>query len=83
MARKTIWRRSLTLSQACAGAEGRPGGPFQLLATTLEADPYLGRVLTGRIASGVIKQNATIQALSREGENWKKPESPSCYASAV
>ena len=33
-----------------------PGGPFQLLATTLEADPYLGRVLTGRIASGVIKQ---------------------------
>ena len=48
-----------------ASADGRPAGPFQLLATTLEADPYLGRVLTGRIASGVIKQNMTIQALSR------------------
>ena len=49
-----------------------PGGPFQLLATTLEADPYLGRVLTGRIASGVIKQNTTIQALSREGEKLEE-----------
>ncbi len=49
-----------------------PEGPFQLLATTLEADPYLGRVLTGRIASGVIKQNTTIQALSREGEKLEE-----------
>ena len=49
-----------------------PGGPFQLLATTLEADPFLGRVLTGRIASGVIKHNTTIQALSREGEKLEE-----------
>ena len=49
-----------------------PDGPFQLLATTLEADPYLGRVLTGRIASGVIKQNTTIQALSREGKKLEE-----------
>ena len=43
-------------------------GPFRLLATTLEADPYLGRVLTGRITSGSIKPNQTIKALSRDGK---------------
>ena len=30
-------------------------GPFRMLATTIEADPYLGRILTGRIASGTVK----------------------------
>jgi GTP-binding protein len=43
-------------------------GPFRLLATTLEADAYLGRILTGRILSGSIKPNQTIKALSREGK---------------
>ena len=42
-------------------------GPFRLLATTLEADPYLGRILTGRITSGVVKPNMPIKALSPEG----------------
>ena len=43
-------------------------GPFRMLATTLEADPYLGRVLTGRITSGSVKPNQTIKALSRDGK---------------
>jgi len=43
-------------------------GPFRLLATTLEADPYLGRILTGRILSGTLKPNQTIKAISREGK---------------
>jgi GTP-binding protein len=43
-------------------------GPFRMLATTLEADPYLGRILTGRISSGSIKPNQTIKALRRDGE---------------
>jgi GTP-binding protein len=38
-----------------------------MLATTLEANPYLGRVLTGRIASGTAKQNLTIKSLARDG----------------
>ena len=42
-------------------------GPFRMLVTTLESDPYLGRVLTGRIASGSLSVNATMQALNREG----------------
>jgi GTP-binding protein len=42
-------------------------GPFVMLATTLERDPHLGRLLTGRIESGSIRHNATIRALSRDG----------------
>ena len=42
-------------------------GPFRLLATTLTANPYLGRILTGRIASGTLKANMAIKALSRDG----------------
>ena len=45
-----------------------PSGPFRMLATTLEANPYLGRLLTGRIESGVIRSNQTIKAMSRTGE---------------
>jgi GTP-binding protein len=42
-------------------------GPFRMLATTLEANPYLGRVLTGRITSGSIRPNTTVKVLSRDG----------------
>jgi GTP-binding protein len=41
--------------------------PFQMLATTLEADPYLGRILTGRISSGVAAVNMRIKVLNTEG----------------
>ena len=43
-------------------------GPFRMLATILEADPYLGRILTGRITSGSVKPNQNVKALSREGK---------------
>ena len=45
-----------------------PDAPFRMLATTVEADPYLGRILTGRIESGTIKPNMTIKAMSRDGK---------------
>ena len=48
--------------------------PFSMLATTLEADPYLGRILTGRIHTGTIKTNMAIKGLDREGnliENFR------------
>ncbi len=41
--------------------------PFRMLATTLEADPYLGRVLTGRILDGTLTRNMAIKALHRDG----------------
>ncbi len=43
-------------------------GAFRMLVTTLESDPFLGRVLTGRIASGSLSANNTIQALNRDGD---------------
>ncbi len=46
--------------------------PFCLLATTLERDPYLGRVLTGRIESGTLQAGAALKALSREGEEIER-----------
>ena len=41
--------------------------PFTMLATTLESDPYLGRVLTGRIHSGVARLNMSVKSLSHDG----------------
>ena len=43
-------------------------GPFRLLATTLEADPFLGRLLTGRIVSGTIKAGQQVRAMNRDGK---------------
>jgi GTP-binding protein len=40
---------------------------FRMLVTTLEYDPFLGRVLTGRIQSGAIKSNTILKALARDG----------------
>jgi len=42
--------------------------PFSMLVTTLEADPFLGRILTGRISSGSVKTNTKIRALNSAGE---------------
>ncbi len=42
--------------------------PFSLLATILEANPYLGRLLTGRIQTGTIKPNMPIKAITRDGQ---------------
>lgn len=42
-------------------------GPFRLLATTISADNFLGRILTGRVASGSVKPNQSIKALARDG----------------
>ncbi|SHH16333.1 translational GTPase TypA [Marivita hallyeonensis] len=41
---------------------------FRMLATTLGSDPFVGRILTGRVESGRLKVGATVQALSRVGQ---------------
>ena len=48
--------------------QARDGEDFQMLATTLGADPYLGRILTGRVEAGRLKVGASVKALSRMGE---------------
>ena len=43
-------------------------GPFRMLGTLLEANPFLGRIITGRITSGTVKPNQSIKVLDREGK---------------
>ena len=44
------------------------GKPFKMLATTLGADPFIGRILTGRVEAGRLKVGETLKALSRAGD---------------
>lgn len=42
--------------------------PFAMLATLLDADPYLGRCLTGRVVQGVAKVNESVKAMNLDGK---------------
>ena len=46
----------------------RRAEPFQMLATTLSADPFIGRILTGRVEAGTLRAGETIKAITRDGE---------------
>ena len=45
-----------------------PDAPFRMLITTLEYDPFLGRILTGRIQSGKVRANTTVKAIGQDGK---------------
>ncbi|MDE0059405.1 MAG: translational GTPase TypA [Defluviicoccus sp.] len=45
-----------------------PGGAFAMLASILEYDAHLGRVLTGRIARGTAEVNMPVTVLNRDGD---------------
>ena len=45
-----------------------PDGEFKMLATLLDRDPFLGRILTGRVESGRIDVNSPIKALDVHGK---------------
>jgi GTP-binding protein len=51
---------------------GRDDRPFVMLATTLEADPFIGRLLTGRIESGSVSPGSTLKALRRDGSEIER-----------
>lgn len=42
--------------------------PFRMLATTLGSDPFIGRILTGRVESGTLKAGESVKALARDGK---------------
>ena len=42
-------------------------GAFRMLGTLLEANPFLGRIITGKISSGSVKPNQQIKVLDRKG----------------
>ena len=45
---------------------------FALLVTMLDADPFLGRVLTGRVESGHISVGETVRSMSRDGKELER-----------
>ncbi|MEL7416421.1 MAG: GTP-binding protein, partial [Pseudomonadota bacterium] len=58
----------LVIAHVPAPEQGaRKDAPFSMLATTLGGDPFLGRILTGRVESGTLKAGQQIKALSRDG----------------
>lgn len=52
----------------CNGTRCQLDAPFRMLATTLEADPYVGRILTGKIESGTVKVGQPVKAINMKGE---------------
>ena len=43
-------------------------GPFRMIGTILEANPFLGRIITGRIEFGSIKPNQAVKVMNRTGD---------------
>lgn len=52
----------------CGGTRCQLDTPFKMLATTLEADPYVGRILTGKIESGTVRVGQSVKAINMKGE---------------
>jgi GTP-binding protein len=52
----------------CDGTRCQIDAPFKMLATTLEADPYVGRILTGKIESGTVRVGQSVKAINMKGE---------------
>jgi len=53
-------------------AEARKAEPFQMLSVLIESDPFLGRLLTGRIEAGKAVPGMAIKALSRDGKEIER-----------
>ncbi len=49
-----------------------PDKPFSMLATTLEADKFIGRLLTGKVQSGSVKVNDTVKVLNAENKELER-----------
>jgi GTP-binding protein len=47
-------------------------GPFRMLVTTIERNPFLGRILTGRIFSGSVKAGDAVHSIGRDGHEVEK-----------
>ncbi|WP_424341365.1 GTP-binding protein, partial [Henriciella sp.] len=64
---------NLILSHVPAPAQTeRRNEAFSMLTTTLAADPFLGRLLSGRIESGVLRTGTAVKALSRDGKEVER-----------
>lgn len=50
----------------------QPNEPFSMLATTLEADKFIGRLLTGKVQSGTLHVNDTVKVLNGDNQELER-----------
>jgi GTP-binding protein len=55
-------------------------GPFRMLGTLLDRDPFLGRILTGRIESGRLDVNMPIKAIDVNGNSVEEGRATKVFA---
>ena len=58
----------LVLEHVPEPSVGEEDGAFRMIGTILEANPFLGRIITGRIHSGSIKPNQSVKVLGQDGK---------------
>jgi len=81
----TVREGDLTpLFEAIVGHVPSPGlnpeGEFKMLATLLDRDPFLGRILTGRIESGRLDVNMPIKAIDVDGNKVEEGRATKVFA---
>ena len=47
--------------------DGDPDAQFAMLAVLIESDPFLGRILTGKVESGTVKVGMPVKGLNLDG----------------
>src|SRR4051794_28101595 len=60
--------------------DANPEGPFRMIGVLLDRDPFLGRILTGRIESGRLEVNMPIKALDVNGEEVEAGRATKVFA---
>ncbi len=55
-------------------------GPFKMLVTLLSRDPFVGRILTGRIESGTLELNMPIKAIDVDGQAVEEGRATKVFA---
>src|SRR5688572_18454388 len=55
-------------------------GPFKMLVTLLARDPFVGRILTGRIESGTLELNMPIKAIDVDGNAIEEGRATKVFA---
>ena len=56
-----------TIVRCIPGPRTNPTGPFQMMVTSLAYSEFVGRIATGRIASGTIKPNQKVVLMKADG----------------
>ena len=56
-----------TIVKHMPAPDGDPQGPLQILVANVEADPYRGRLATGRVFNGTVRNSQPVTLCHRDG----------------